>query len=51
MNGVVIWPIGMTDPRYPAAEPWFSGVWAIDNAEDSAGLVIPKPNPKTIIDR
>ena len=51
INGVVICPIGITDPKYPAAEPWFSGVCAIESAEANAGLVIPNPNPSIIIER
>ena len=46
-----MWPIGITDPRYPAADPWFSGVWAIESDDAKAGLVIPKPNPRIIMDR
>ena len=44
-------PIGITEPRYPAADPWFSGVCARDKDEANAGLVIPKPKPNIIIDR
>ena len=51
MKGVVIWPIGITDPKYPAADPWFSGDCARDNEDANAGLVIPNPKPSTIIDK
>ncbi len=51
IKGVVICPIGITEPKYPAAEPWFSGDCARERDEDKAGLVIPKPNPKTITDK
>ena len=44
-KGVNIWPIGYTDPRYPAAEPWFSGAWDNDKEDDIAGLIIPPPRP------
>ena len=46
-----MWPIGITDPKYPAADPWFSGDCAKDNEDANAGLVIPNPKPRTIIDK
>ena len=51
IKGVVMWPIGITEPKYPAADPWFSGLCANDNDDARAGLIIPNPNPKTIIDK
>ena len=48
-TGVNICPIGYTDPKYPATEPWCSGDCANDNEDDMAGRSNPPPNPLIII--
>ena len=48
--GVSIWPIGRTDPKCPAASPWYSGCWAIESPDELAGLTMPKPTPWRIME-
>ena len=43
--GVSMCPIGYTEPRYPAADPWFSGNCDKERADEIAGRIIPPPKP------